>query len=144
MNLTPHQYAIVFAMTMEVIGGTRIPNRAIEELQRELAHANTAKRKSILESLSEMMGIADMKMSAADRIRIDASLAEQGLPAYTELADYFERGQNAILPRVLSRGSISDEEEMGVVTKELGDLTSDLTEEQRIRLGDMINRYESR
>jgi hypothetical protein len=141
--IAPEQYATAFSLVMEEIGGQKMPLSATNTLSAELARAGKTQRKEMIGGMRKL--ISELEALPADRLhKINALLAEKGLPRLAMFAGDYESEQQAILPAVLARGIILTEEECRAVEDELDDMTSDLTDDQRVQLGEMINQFYDR
>jgi hypothetical protein len=143
MTLTARQYAVAFSVVMGEIGGLPPNPAAVDTLESMIATAKGSKKKEVLSGIGRMISDAGM-MPLERRSRVNAILAEKGVPTLEALADLFDRAHEAILRSIPARGSILDDEECRLVERELGDGTSDLTDAQRRTLGEMINKFEGR
>ena len=143
MTLTPEQLVSVYAIvTGEMFG--QVPSReflaglraALEGSPRRAREETT---RGVVEMLSEATQLADERLA-----KIDAALADIGLPGLQAVVDEFEKVELSLVPSVLSRGRIISEAECEAVTRALDDMTWVLTDDQRVQLGTMLNRYEDR
>jgi hypothetical protein len=143
MKLTPRQYAVAFTAIMGEISGRAPDSAAMATFESMIAAAPKSGKKEMLSSIRRLVSEAQL-MSLEQCARVDAVFAKEGMPTLDVLADFFDGVHEAIVPTILARGSILDDEEARVVERALGDMTSDLTHEQRINLGEMINKFEGR
>lgn len=143
MELTTEQYAEICSILTEVLSGHPMPAGPRAQLIEVLNKASPKKRASIIADMKRgyrMFSILPDPQSE----KMERLLMERGLPSLRVLAEMSAEAPVPTVASVLKKGRIESELEHEVVDNELGDTTSDLTDDQRMQLGDMMEEFSKR
>jgi hypothetical protein len=97
-------------------------------------------KKGLRIGLADQLGGMINDMPEDDKALLNKKLLEEGLPGLWELISIVKN----VPAKVLKRGKINNLDEWYVITEVLSDVDSPLTEEQRIKLGELSGEFEDR